>query len=374
MRFALSALCPYTFDMKRWKTPIRYTLLTAVTLTTGGCLGPWYDRQKAVDCYVQAVSLSGEDFDDQAIAQLEKAVRLDGEFWLAHSLLGDLYSQQGAYGQAVKAYGRACELDPWSFDDHYKLGGAWRHLQEYPQAIDALRRACQLRPDHAMAHFDLGRCFYQTGDYEQAQRYCQQAAELDPKNDAILAGLGDVYSRQGKGYEAIRAYKQALELNPNDDRVMMQLGLVYVNMDRLEPGRVMLEKAVTAAPNKGENLLNLGYCLIKQRLIDQAMAVYRQGPGYSSRESYLACTTGWRYAGSCGIRDDRDNADAAQARGWSSGISPWRFKPDQEHVFGSLLARYRQVCRIEGTAKNSFWLRLAAMAASGVGLVKSSSR
>ena len=59
---------------------------------------------------------------------LKKAVQLDPSFADAHLELGNFYSQERRYDDAVPEYQRALGLDPNLADAYYRLGQAYVHL------------------------------------------------------------------------------------------------------------------------------------------------------------------------------------------------------------------------------------------------------
>ncbi len=92
--------------------------------------------------YVAALTLQSGVLDDEAIAVLVEAVKVDQKFSLAQSMLGTLYRKQGKLDLVAAAFEKACRLDPWSFPDHLNLGQAYQGLKRYNEAITALKRAC----------------------------------------------------------------------------------------------------------------------------------------------------------------------------------------------------------------------------------------
>ena len=67
-------------------------------------------------------------FLDHVAMLLRRAVHLDPAFAQAHLELGDLYSQQLKYAEAVPEYRRAIELDSKLVDAYYRLGQAYARL------------------------------------------------------------------------------------------------------------------------------------------------------------------------------------------------------------------------------------------------------
>lgn len=240
-------------------------------------------KNKAVEHYAAALALEAGNFKEDAIIQLQEAIRLDSEMALAHSKMGELYQQRGQYQRAATAYENACRLDPWAFSDHLNLGKVYRKLQKFQRAIEILRRACQLNPQHPDANYNLGVCYYETENYDLAAAFCSRAAELDPENEQYLAGLGEIYSKQNDNYGAIRVYKQALEINPQQYDVMIRLGMVYLHMERYGPAQFIFEKAIETAPTNPEPYLALGYCFLCQQQIEPAQANYHKALSYDSK-------------------------------------------------------------------------------------------
>lgn len=65
---------------------------------------------------------------EQVESLLRKSVSVDPSFADAHLQLGNLYSQERKYAEALPEYQRAVQLDPNSADAHYRLGQAYVHL------------------------------------------------------------------------------------------------------------------------------------------------------------------------------------------------------------------------------------------------------
>ena len=232
-------------------------LLLSCLMADCGC-----NRNKAVDHYVNALSLHEASLDEDAIQELQEAVKWDHEFSLAHSMMGDLYREKGQYDEAAGAYETACELDPWAFVDHLHLGQVYQILKRFTEAIDVLKRACELQPVSAEANYTLGICYFETKKYAEAARFCKKASELAPDDSKILSSLGDIYRESDDQYKAITAYKQALEVDPSQVDVMIRLGTAYINLKRYGPARLILDKAVAAESDKPEPYIALGYCCL----------------------------------------------------------------------------------------------------------------
>ncbi|MBN2212206.1 MAG: tetratricopeptide repeat protein [Sedimentisphaerales bacterium] len=316
------------------KSSIRLGFVVSLAFLAG-CTMPW-DHRRAVESYVNALTFESQAQDEQAIAELQEAVRLDHNFALAHSLLGDIYRENGQYEEAASAYESACELDPWAFGDHFHLGQVYQALKRFVDAIRPLTRAVQLQPEHPQANFSLAVCYYETGDYQQAQLYGRRAADLDPANADFLAVLGNIYDKTEDDYQAINTYKQALEFDDDNIDVMLRLGAVYSRMKRYDPAQLILEKAVATDPAAAGPHLALAYCLIGKRDLPSAQSHYQTtlsiDPENYQAYNGLGVTAMMQY-----IEDRSQNELAEKAlENWHRSLE---INPDQPKI-QNLIARY----------------------------------
>jgi len=79
---------------------------------------------------------------------LKQAVVLDPKLSEAHLQLGNLYSDQGQYAEAVPEYEKALENNSDLADAHYRLGQAYVHLGQKDKAQPQFQVYQQLRSQH----------------------------------------------------------------------------------------------------------------------------------------------------------------------------------------------------------------------------------
>jgi tetratricopeptide (TPR) repeat protein len=87
---------------------------------------------------------------------LKKSVAIDPKFAEAHLQLGNLYSEQNKYGDAVPEYLKALDDNQDLADAHYRLGQAYVHTGQKDRAQEQLQIYQQLRAQH-MAELDKQR-------------------------------------------------------------------------------------------------------------------------------------------------------------------------------------------------------------------------
>jgi tetratricopeptide (TPR) repeat protein len=79
---------------------------------------------------------------------LKKSIALDPKIAEAHLQLGNLYSDQGKYAEAVPEYTRALELNPDLADGYYRLGQAYVHTGQKDRAQQEFATYQKLRTQH----------------------------------------------------------------------------------------------------------------------------------------------------------------------------------------------------------------------------------
>jgi tetratricopeptide (TPR) repeat protein len=79
---------------------------------------------------------------------LRQAVTLDPKLAEAHLQLGNLYSDQTQYAEAIPEYGKALEVNPNLGDAHYRLGQAYVHTSQKDKAQEQFQIYQTLRAQH----------------------------------------------------------------------------------------------------------------------------------------------------------------------------------------------------------------------------------
>jgi len=93
---------------------------------------------------------------EQIESLLKKAIVLNPKFAEAHLQLGNLYSDQSKYAEAIPEYVTARELDPALGDVYYRMGQAYVHVGEKDRAQEQFAIYQRVRAEH-MAELDRQR-------------------------------------------------------------------------------------------------------------------------------------------------------------------------------------------------------------------------
>lgn len=132
--------------------------------------------------------------------------------WQAPSNLGFIYLQQGRLLDAIAEYEKAVRLNPGSADLFNNLGVAYQRAGEPEKATSAFRRAAEINPQYHTAYYNLGRLYLARGMATQALEAFLEAVRTDPGDAEAHLELSLLYYRQKKPDLAIRHCDEAARL------------------------------------------------------------------------------------------------------------------------------------------------------------------
>jgi Flp pilus assembly protein TadD len=114
------------------------------------------------------------------------------------TLLGQLFGDAGAFGEALDPLTRAVQLDPDSFQAWHNLGVTYFRLNRYKEARAPLEKAVALRPEFYGSVVLLGATLYMLGDDAAALPVLEHAHRLNPADTQTSAVLEKLRAGQKK--------------------------------------------------------------------------------------------------------------------------------------------------------------------------------
>jgi tetratricopeptide (TPR) repeat protein len=173
----------------------------------------------------------------------QRAIAVDGDYPNAHHWYADYLSAIGRHEQAIAESERARRLDPLSPIINAWLG--WRHYvaREYDAAVGQYRRTLDLDPNFAPAHLVLGQAYEQQGRMTDAVAQLEQAEQLARGSPLYVAALAHALAGAGRRADAEQAMRRLMERSqgqyvPPVQIAIMQAGLGHTNdaIEWLEQG------------------------------------------------------------------------------------------------------------------------------------------
>ena len=207
----------------------------------------------------------------QARIALERAIKADDEFALAHVRLAEAYIELGNKEKAREELYRFNKLVP----DRSKLSQPDRLYveavmalpeQDFTGAIKAYSEIARLTPNEPSVYVDLGRVYEKNNEIEQAIPNYERAAKLDPEYATAFLRLGILYGRKQQQPLSDRAFDQAQAIYEAQGstegvaEVHFQHGLILQTSKNITAAHVELQRAydfARAAGNESQQVLSL---------------------------------------------------------------------------------------------------------------------
>lgn len=251
--------------------------------------------------YVGLIYLRQKQY-DQAIATLQKAVKLKGDrlvLAVAWNNLGCALQARGKLDEALKAYLEATKLDPNLQEAQHNLGSAYLVLaaqkeranersaaqQLYRNAVQAYEKViamCASRSEAKITEQQLqvalkdAFAMLSTGNYDKAIERFRAIAVKRCDQPEVHDNLGRCYQQLRDMNKAIREFAQAVGLAPQVASYHANLGLALFAMGRTADAIIVLERAVNLGSKAPQVYYILGVAYEKKQRIPDAERAYKQ--------------------------------------------------------------------------------------------------
>jgi tetratricopeptide (TPR) repeat protein len=184
--------------------------------------------------------------------------------YVAYNGRGIAYFKLGRYQEAIEDLNKALRIRP-DFDAAYNNRGiVYVDLGRYQEAIEDLGQVIRIRPDYAEAYNNLGAVYGQLGRWQEAVKVCVQAVKIKPDYAEAHSNLGFAYSQLGRWQEAIEAYRQAIKMDPDLALTYNHLGTALAKLDRWPEAVESYQQAIRIQPDYAEAYNNLGIVMKAQ--------------------------------------------------------------------------------------------------------------
>ncbi|MFH1208244.1 MAG: tetratricopeptide repeat protein [Candidatus Omnitrophota bacterium] len=187
---------------------------------------------------------------DQALFLYQKSIQLNPDYLRSYISLGEFYSKNHRYGEALGAYEHAIGLGrPFAKIHCYRSISDIYLAQDQPaEALSYLEKAIALetdpkyqkerekRPDassqEAAIRCDLGTIYLMRGENKKAVGLFQEAVILNPKQANGYAGLGVSFMNLKDYKNAARAFQEATEFEPQNDSHKNNLAAAHTYLNQ----------------------------------------------------------------------------------------------------------------------------------------------
>ena len=159
---------------------------------------------------------------NEALNDFNKALELDGTFYLSYAGMGNAYDRYGEFDEAAKWYNKSLdneyeilqELGTGALAEIYYSRGRTYQRVEDPQAIQDYEKSLEYDPNIDIALGHLASIYSCIGEYEDALELYNRSVEIKESQPAL--GMWDFHTWEGRGvcyYKVGNYAKAAQDLN-----------------------------------------------------------------------------------------------------------------------------------------------------------------
>jgi Tfp pilus assembly protein PilF len=227
--------------------------LSLCLVTLYGCMGArrqGVQVEPAREHYTRALQYLSIGAGEQAIKELNDAVKLEPMNAEFHSTLAFAYHYEGRYQFALTHYAKALELAPGYAEAHVNLAALYLDLARWDDAVTQGREALKIPTYQSpeKAYNNIGLAYMGKGDLISARRAFRDALAFHDNFPEAHRNLGTIYFQQGHVEDAIREFREALRLRPNYAEALVDLGVAYLERGSKAEAVAQFQKVIQLDP------------------------------------------------------------------------------------------------------------------------------
>jgi len=143
----------------------------------------------ALNAYMKGIQARDNQRWDEAISNLQTAIRLNKRLEGAYVELGYAYYRKQDFAKEAEAYEEALKINPDNPDALYNLASNMESQRNYQQAIPLYEKALSLVPEDAEIIYQLGLSYLTQGRKNKALEMSVRLKRLDPGQAELLRRL-----------------------------------------------------------------------------------------------------------------------------------------------------------------------------------------
>jgi tetratricopeptide (TPR) repeat protein len=225
------AIESFNHELETAKPHRRCRYYLALTLQSAGRL------DEAISQFNRIVAENPRDADalyqlarihkNASVQAMERLRALDQDSFQLHALMGEVYSDEERYPEAIKEYHLALLKRPGAPGIHYAIGVASWAEHQMDAAKTEFTDALQENPSDALTNLYLGDIAVHEGRFQDALTYLRIAEKEQPNMSQVHLLLGKCYRGQNAQEDARTEFLAAIKADPTAAEPHYLLAQVY---------------------------------------------------------------------------------------------------------------------------------------------------
>ncbi len=230
-----------------------------------------------------------------AIETLKKTIALVPEAPRPHTLMAEIYWNEGVLSLAEKYATLALKLGEKSLSPHFVLGDVYLRQGRLSEAVTHYSRILEREPTNIIALSQMADIYANMGHIERAVAYLDKILLHYPQIQ-WMQRKKELLQVAQKGPQALfQTAKKHLESNPEDPRAKVAYVQALMVNNRLKEAGVFLEGALKKEPRNQWYLITLGDLLLARGDVKEARSFFERAIELNPHDVNLLLNIGMRY-------------------------------------------------------------------------------
>lgn len=199
-----------------------------------------------------------------AIADLEKAIKMNPKKSIYQTKLADAYFGDNQTYKAKETYLKAVEANPNDAEVLFKAGQFFLFVKKYDEAKRYMNEALKIDESYPKVYFFIAQSFKETQDTVRAIEFYKKAIQIDAGDYDSYLQLGQILTQQ-KNSDAIKYLDAAINTNEGIEEAWYARGYYYQLAGNYEKAMADYQKTITINPYHTLAYYNAGYIYFSQK-------------------------------------------------------------------------------------------------------------
>tara|TARA_B100002003_G_scaffold19877_1_gene16396 strand:+ start:754 stop:2070 length:1317 start_codon:yes stop_codon:yes gene_type:complete len=238
----------------------------------------YYDAQQYLDVlaskkYNDANQLVRRGDYEEAKEMYKSVLELSPNYFQGYFQLGYVATKQGDIAEAIRYYAKTVELQPYFSKGWFALALAYQKIDEIALALDALSSATDVDPTYAKAYAQKGNIYLSEGDLDGAEQEYNNSIQANPSYAIAYQNLGKVLIANQEYEDAIQTLSKATDIDEQSFKAWAMLAQAYNTLGRCYDAKDAANEALDIKRKYASALFDLGLaekCLGNETLALQA--------------------------------------------------------------------------------------------------------
>jgi len=190
----------------------------------------------------------------EAVTCYKRVIEIDGPNLFAFQRLGECGLQAGDFPEALRNYEAALRMDPNLPDVYLAQAEVHARIRDFPAAVKVMEEALLLLPSPpAEAYFYLG-MLYEWGENDRkAVRAYEEGLLIDPKRTEYYLRIAGIHEKNGDDFLSLLTLEQAVKAGINRPEVRLRRGRLFFAQQRWERALEEFRAAYALGSQQGRN-------------------------------------------------------------------------------------------------------------------------